>query len=106
VLRAGELKDALVHLTSNLNLGILEGSKVIEIKNTGINKGRAALKWLLKKNWDFILAIGDDWTDEDVFDILPDKAYSIKVGIGVTKAKSIVDYPADVRELLKTMADL
>ena len=30
--RARELKDDLLHLTANLNLGVLEGSKVIEVK--------------------------------------------------------------------------
>ncbi|NIO19762.1 MAG: bifunctional alpha,alpha-trehalose-phosphate synthase (UDP-forming)/trehalose-phosphatase, partial [Candidatus Aenigmarchaeota archaeon] len=79
-LRVKELKEDLLHLTANLNLGVLEGSKVVEVKNVGINKGRAALRWISKKKWDFILAIGDDWTDEDTFAVLPESAYSIKVG--------------------------
>lgn len=105
-IRAGELKEALLHLVSNLNLGILEGSKIIEIKNMGINKGRAALKWITKEKWDFIVAIGDDWTDEDTFAVLPDWAYSIKVGLGMTKARFNIDSPADVQHLLRTLAKL
>ena len=85
-LRANELKDDLVYLTSNLGLAVFEGKKVIEIKNAIINKGRAAEIWLRKKRWDFILAIGDDKTDEDLFEALPTTAYSIKVGIGSSKA--------------------
>lgn len=101
LLRAGELKEALRHLTSNLDLGILEGSKVVEIKNTGINKGRAVLRWLKSQRWDFIFAIGDDWTDEDIFNALPRAAYSIKVGIGITEARYCVEDPLAVRNLLK-----
>lgn len=105
-MRAAELKDALLHITSNFNLGILEGSKIIEIKNIGINKGRAALKWISKRKWDFIMVIGDDWTDEDTFAVLPDWAYSIKVGLGISKAKFCIKSPAEVRQLLKDIGEL
>ena len=39
IVRVGELKDVLLHITANLNVGVLEGNKVIEVKDTGINKG-------------------------------------------------------------------
>ncbi len=99
--RSRELKDDILHLTANLNLGVLEGSKVIEIKNTGINKGRIALHWLSKEKWDFILAIGDDWTDEDTFDVLPESAFSIKVGLGPSRARFNLDSVTNVRLLLE-----
>jgi len=99
--RAKELKDVLLNLTANLNIGVMEGNKVIEIKNTNINKGRAALKWISKKQWDFILAIGDDLTDEDIFAALPDTAYSIKVGLGSSRAKFYMESVDKVRALLK-----
>lgn len=100
-IRAGELKEAIRQLTSNLDLGILEGSKVIEIKNMGINKGRAVAKWLQKKKWDLIIAIGDDYTDEDIFRVLPPDALSIKVGIGLSEAQYTMQSPGQVRNLLK-----
>jgi trehalose 6-phosphate synthase/phosphatase len=102
-IRARELKDALLHLTANLNLGVLEGNKIIEIKNVGINKGQVALRWIPKEDWDFILAIGDDWTDEDVFTVLPESAYSIKVGTFPSRAKFNLDSVKDVRSLLKDL---
>jgi len=95
--RAKELKDVLLNLTANLNIGVMEGNKVIEIKNTNINKGRAALKWISKKQWDFVLAIGDDLTDEDIFAVLPDTAYSIKVGLGSSHAKFYIESVDKVR---------
>jgi trehalose 6-phosphate synthase/phosphatase len=102
-LRARELKDALLHLTTNLDLGVLEGSKVMEIKHIGINKGRAAQRWLAKEQWDFILAIGDDVTDEDVFAVLPESAYSLKVGLGPSKARFNIASQHEVGELLQEM---
>ncbi len=80
-IRVAELKDALLSLTSNFNLSVLEGKQVLEVKNAGINKGRAATLWTTKHAWDFILAVGDDWTDEDMFSVLPEAAYTIKVGL-------------------------
>lgn len=103
-IRARELKDELLQLTANLNLGIQEGSKVIEIKSVGINKGRAALHWLSRKAWDFILAIGDDWTDEDLFAVLPQSAYSIKVGVSPSKAKFNLDSVQEIRALIHQLA--
>jgi len=103
--RATELKNNLLHFTANLNLDILEGNKVIEVKNSGINKGRAALCWISKKDWDFILGVGDDWTDEDLFHVLPKSAHSIKVGLGPSKAKYSLVSVGEVRSLLKEIAE-
>ncbi len=91
----------MVHFAASRELGLLEGSKVIEIKNIGINKGQAIRHWIPEKKWDFILAIGDDWTDEDVFTALPKSAYSIKVGLGPSQAKFNLNSVTDVRLLLK-----
>jgi len=44
---------------------------------SGINKDNGVKSWLSKRKWDFILALRNDWTDEDLFKILPEKAYSI-----------------------------
>lgn len=101
--RARELIEDLLHLTSNLNLMVLEGSKVIEIKSGGINKGRAGLQWLSDDEWDFILSVGDDWTDEDLFEVLPESAYSIKVGTGLSKARYYLRNHTEVRGLLKKL---
>lgn len=101
IIRSRELREALIHITQNLNLGILDGNRVLEIKNLSVNKGRAAGEWLKNRKWDFILAAGDDYTDEDIFDVLPAKAFSIKVGSGYTKARYIVDSPGEILKLLR-----
>lgn len=100
--RARELNDELFHLVGNYDLSILEGDRVLEIKNARINKGRAALHWVSGEE-DFILAFGDDQTDEDVFAVLPEKAYTIKVGQGVSLARFNLRSYKEVRSLLKEL---
>ncbi len=104
-MRAIELKETLLGLTANLNLVILEGNKVIEVKNGGVNKGRAALFWTSNRTWDFIMAVGDDWTDEDLFEAIPKGGYSIKVGLGITKAKYYLHNHIEVREFLRSLGN-
>lgn len=103
--RVREFRDVLIYLTANLDLQVLEGNKVVEIKNAGVNKGKATLNWLNEGPYDFILAIGDDYTDEDIFTVLPADAYSIKVGLGQTKARFNVLTVEDVRAMLTEMTE-
>jgi trehalose 6-phosphate synthase/phosphatase len=98
--RAWELKDELRTLTSNLNLEIMDGDKVLEIKYSGINKGRAALQKLGNTKYDFIFAVGDDWTDEYTFEAMPEEAYTIKVGTKTTSAAFYIESIELVREML------
>ena len=102
-LREQELRGALLNLTENLDVGVFEGNKILEIRNVGVNKGRAAEFWSGKKDWEFLLAAGDDYTDEEMFSVLPDSAYSIKVGISISKARFNVDTLNEVRSLLKEL---
>ena len=102
-LRANELKDELNTHLSNHNLEIMEGNKVIEVKSGGINKGVAALNFISNEKYDFITAIGDDWTDEFMFRELPEEAITIKVGMTHTKAAYKVESVDAVRNLLKMM---
>lgn len=102
--RAFELRDELTNLMGNLNLEIMEGNKVIEVKNGGVNKGSAALQFLSNQSFDFLMAIGDDWTDEYMFRELPDNAITIKVGSKRTSAKYKLDTVEMVRLFLSNLA--
>jgi trehalose 6-phosphate synthase/phosphatase len=86
-IRARELTDDLMAFTANLNVQVLQGSKVVEIRCGGVTKGTAAMRFLSSRHFDFILALGDDWTDEDMFKALPETAYSIRVGMQRSHAK-------------------
>lgn len=101
--RTRELTSYLKYATIDKNLKVLEGNKVVEIKNSEVDKGRAAKIWLSKYQSDFILACGDDWTDEDTFRILPPTAFSIKVGTTSSAAKYRVTDHTEIRTLLKAL---
>ena len=105
LLRAKELTDYLINFTANQELQVLQGKKVVEVRMAGINKGLAALHWLESGTYDFILAAGDDWTDEDLFRILPEKACSIKVGLTPSLARfNVINYK-EIISLLRHLKD-
>lgn len=104
--RVREFRDVLLYLTANLDLQVLEGNKVVEIKNAGINKGIAALNWVNDREWDFILAIGDDHTDEDIFKVMPDHAFTIKVGLANSTARYHLLTVQEVRALLNDLSKI
>jgi len=88
--RLQELKEELLELLTNhkFHLQIVEGQKVLEVKRRGYNKGTAASHMIDQiPSPDFILAIGDDHTDEDLFKALPPDAVTIKVGAFTSNAK-------------------
>jgi trehalose 6-phosphate synthase/phosphatase len=104
--RVREFRDVLRYLTANLDLQVLEGKKVVEIKNAGVNKGKATLSWLNERDWDFVLAIGDDHSDEDTFKVVSPEAYTIKVGIQKSSARYNLLSIEHVRRLLEEFVEL
>jgi trehalose 6-phosphate synthase/phosphatase len=103
-LRAKELLDDLAGYTRNIDVQVFEGNKVIEIRNTGVNKGTASLEWLKQFAPDFILGIGDDWTDEDLFRALPPTAFSVRVGLAQTAARYYLGSHLAVRRMLHELS--
>ena len=96
------LKRILKPLLKTYGLQIYQGNKILEIKDPRVNKGNAAQRWL-KNNYDFVLAIGDDFTDEELFAVLPESAYSVKVGPGHSIAVFRLRTVRDVITLLKQL---
>ncbi|HEU4345322.1 MAG TPA: bifunctional alpha,alpha-trehalose-phosphate synthase (UDP-forming)/trehalose-phosphatase [Candidatus Binatia bacterium] len=101
----GEIIDHLGNLTGKSDLQVLQGNKVIEIRNAGINKGAAALDWIMHEDFDFVLAIGDDVTDEDLFRVLPESAVSIRVGVAGTHAQHNLRSADEVIQFLTSLAE-
>jgi len=99
--RATELNTVLTSLIGNDDISVLNGNKVMEVKSSNVNKGRAAVRMLGEDDYDFVFAIGDDWTDEFMFQELPSSAITVKVGLKKTQAKYHVESTKRVRELLK-----
>ena len=79
-IREQQLLVALIAPCARQNLQIMRGNKVIEIKSPYHNKGSEVRRILKNQSFDFILAMGDDTTDEDTFRELPSEAYTIKIG--------------------------
>jgi trehalose 6-phosphate synthase/phosphatase len=85
--RSRELRNVLLQLTANTSLQVIDGNKVLETRMIGVDKGVTANNIINTYNPDFILCIGDDTTDEDMFRMLKDKGYTIKIGRGNTAAQ-------------------
>ena len=100
-----ELIRILTNIIPLYNLKILDGNKVVEVMNKEIGKGKTVKNLVGQDNYDYILAIGDDKTDEEMFEFFLDKpnALTVKVGEGKTFAKYKVDSFNHVIMLLKQL---
>ena len=104
-LRSRELTSHLKYLSAERDLQVQEGDMVIEIKNSNVNKGIAAASWIKEKDYDFLFACGDDWTDEDTFKAMPEEAFTVKVGSSFSSAKYRVQDYKEIRVLLSELTD-
>jgi trehalose 6-phosphate synthase/phosphatase len=99
---AKELTDHLISITANLDIQICHGNKIIEISNSGMNKGDLATHWINNCKCDFLLAVGEDRTDEILYQALPENAYSIKIG----KTRTDLRYDPEFKSIRMTIKDL
>jgi trehalose 6-phosphate synthase/phosphatase len=101
-----ELISILEKIIHYYNLKILDGNKVVEILTKEVGKGRAVKKLFEQDIYDFILSIGDDATDEEMFEFFLNNtnAFTIKVGNGNTFAKYKIAGIDDVVLLLKHLS--
>ena len=100
------LKETLAGLIGSMNLEIQSGKKVLEIKDNRVSKGFGASLFLNNREFDFLLAAGDDVTDESLFETLPETVYSIKVGTGSSAAKYNLKSFRSMRALLRKLTEL
>ncbi|MCE6992151.1 bifunctional alpha,alpha-trehalose-phosphate synthase (UDP-forming)/trehalose-phosphatase [Dyadobacter sp. CY323] len=91
------------YIQPELNLQVIDGSKVVEVKKTAFNKGTSARTLVENGEFDFVLAIGDDTTDEDMFEALPDTAFTIKIGDDLSAAKNHIRSQEEVFHFLNFM---
>jgi trehalose 6-phosphate synthase/phosphatase len=102
---AAEVASLLEQQLAGTDLVVMRGRKVIEVRYAWANKGEAA--WAIRSAAPpatFELALGDDRTDEDLFERLPPKAWTIKVGRGQSRARFRVAGPEDAVRILGLMA--
>jgi trehalose 6-phosphate synthase/phosphatase len=101
---AKELADNLMAIIQNMNIHLIHGNRAIELYQSGIDITEIAMNLLNTQNFDFILAIGNDWSDEFLFQTLPDSAYTFKVGRIYTEAKYMLKNQSEALKLLKQIA--
>ncbi|OLY92665.1 trehalose 6-phosphate synthase/phosphatase [Cnuella takakiae] len=101
--RSRELRNSLLQLTTNTNLQVIDGNKVIEVRQIGIDKGNTACNIINQFAPDFVLCMGDDTTDEDMFKTLRDQAFTIKIGRGTTAAQYSLWSQEEVLPLLRKL---
>ncbi len=103
-LREKQLTNALMPICARSGLQIMKGNKIVEIKNPLTNKGIEVLRLLQKNSYKFILAMGDDVTDEDMFHSLPKEAVTIKVGSVSDLARFSLKSPSDSLNFLEKLS--
>ena len=101
--RPVELVRSLASVVKENGLKVMNGKKVVEVIDTNINKGKATKYFLEKHPYDYILSVGDDTTDEDMFCVLQnlEHAVTVKIGEGNTCAKYKLENIQQVLRLLE-----
>lgn len=98
-----ELEESLTSLPAQ----VTRGKKVIEVKSLHASKGFFVQQWLEKQEYqpEIIIALGDDTTDEDMFEYLQNKSeispFCIKVGEDKTYAKYAIKEQSTVNLFLR-----
>ena len=104
-LRAQQLVNTLISICLKQNLQIMQGNKVIEIKSPEYTKGSEVNRLLLASRYDFILAMGDDTTDDDMFKAVPPASITIKIGAVSESARYNLVAQTDTLPFLQQLAD-
>lgn len=105
-----ELVSLLETSQRNEPVEVLQGSKVVEVRQQTFTKARAYDMVLHRFGpFDFVLVTGDDRTDEDLFNHLSNSdrgshIYTLKVGSDASAAAASVSSPRALRELLGKLA--
>jgi trehalose 6-phosphate synthase/phosphatase len=104
---ANDLVANLEHMLADSPLKAVKGQKTVEVKLIWADKGQIYGRLIPKgSDPEFILAAGDDVTDEDLFAPLPRHAWTVHVGSGDSQAKYYLADSRDVRELIALLVDV
>lgn len=103
---ANELVSMLEAMLAETELRAFRGEKIVEIKPVWANKGEALARLLRDfPDPDFLFAAGDGRTDEDLFERLPNNAWTVHVGAGSTRASFVVSDFQSLRRVLELLAE-
>jgi trehalose 6-phosphate synthase/phosphatase len=103
---AQELATTLENQLGGSDLRVLRGRAVVEVRYAWATKAAAyAAVAAQGPEPGVVVAVGDDETDEDLFERLGPEDWTIKVGRGTTAARWSVDGPDDVLAALEAIVD-
>lgn len=102
-LRVKEFVDDMIQFTARNEIEVLKGNKVVELKCSGVSKGETARQMINGIDYGFIMAAGDDDTDETLFQVLPKGSYTVKIGKQKSYADYYLDTSDDLLEILEKM---
>ncbi|CAO2197615.1 unnamed protein product [Urochloa humidicola] len=119
--QAKEMLDHLESVLANEPVSVKSGQFIVEVKPQGVSKGLVAERILASikergKQADFVLCIGDDRSDEDMFENIADimkrnmvaprtPLFACTVGQKPSKAKFYLDDTFEVVTMLSALAD-
>ena len=93
---AQELEIYLKPICRKHDLTLMQGKYIVDIVPSQIGKNFATKYIIKQQKYDFILSAGDDTTDEKMFSVMPDNAFSIHVGVGLSKAIFYLNNPNEM----------
>ncbi|MCB0417901.1 MAG: trehalose-phosphatase, partial [Bdellovibrionales bacterium] len=107
--QAKKLHEELELGLANLPVAILGGKKVIEARAVEANKGTFA-RWYVddvvqENEKRVVVAIGDDQTDEDMFNSVPPGSVTVKIGKGPTEAQYCLASQSELMGFLRSLSE-
>uniref|UniRef100_A0A7N0TYI9 alpha,alpha-trehalose-phosphate synthase (UDP-forming) n=1 Tax=Kalanchoe fedtschenkoi TaxID=63787 RepID=A0A7N0TYI9_KALFE len=119
--QAKEMLDHLESVLANEPVSVKSGQFIVEVKPQGVSKGLVAEKIFTSmdaksERADFVLCIGDDRSDEDMFESINNamalgllsastSVFACTVGQKPSKAKYYLDDTSEVISMLDSLAD-
>jgi trehalose 6-phosphate synthase/phosphatase len=103
---SNELVANLDNMLIDTEFRVVHGSKSVEVRPIWANKGQVKQRLTNSSEPDFVLAAGDDRTDEDLFGELPASSWTIHVGQGGSRARYQVSGPQAMQDLLGRLLEV
>ncbi|KAF8407578.1 hypothetical protein HHK36_006712 [Tetracentron sinense] len=120
--QAKELLDHLESVLANEPVSVKSGQNIVEVKPQGVSKGLVAERLLSTMQErgmlpDFVLCIGDDRSDEDMFEVITSsvagpslspvaEVFACTVGRKPSKAKYYLDDTVEIVRLMQGLASV
>lgn len=102
---ANELVATLDQMLTDTEFRAVHGSKSVEVRPIWANKGQVKQRLTNSSEPEFILAAGDDRTDEDLFAVLPARSWTIHVGQAKSRARYRLSGPSAMVDLLRVLLE-